>query len=154
MRNFFILLFLALLGYLLYKEVLHRDPPPIKMYKDVAQAWVDGDMSKIRPLCEEPRTETYFEARNFRSLLGGIGLSNVVEIKYVNLVNTPGDQPMLSRVKADLEVYFNPAGVKSENYASWRGVFDFEVGLKQVGEIWKITSFNVSPKEVGEFRYK
>jgi len=154
MRNLFVLFFLAIVGYLIYTEVFKKDPPPIKVYKQIVNAWIAGDMSKIRPLCEEPRTETYFEARSFRSLLEPMGYSNIVETKFVDVVSQAGESATDSKVRGRIEVFFNPPGVKSENYASWRGVFMFDLGLKQVGEIWKITSMSVEKGEVGEFKYK
>lgn len=152
MRNLFILAFLAMVGYLIYNQFIKRDPPPIAAYKMVMDSWVNGDLAKVRIMCEEPRLETIFEVRSLNNLAQPVGVNTVVEHSYTDLTATPGQSANEYAVGGRLTVLFNPPGVTSSVYGSFKAVLNIQLGLRQVGKLWKITSVKIERIEIGEHR--
>jgi hypothetical protein len=154
MRNLVILILLVVVGYFIYKNVVHRDPKDVRMYKSVVESWTKGDMGAIRPVCADPRVEMVFDTRSLANLCQTVGVSNVIEVKHEGVISAQGESATDYVVKGQVLVFFNPHGVQSEYYASFRGVFEFRMGLNNVAEQWTVTSIDIATKELGEYKYK
>ncbi len=154
MKNIVVLVFVAALAYLGYKKYVNRDPAPVRIYKEIAEHWVRGEIDAIVPHCADDMTERAFRFRSVSYLTKPIEIGTIVDISFENVSVAQPDAANQHTVSASQILMFNPPEIDAQNYARWRAVFEHTVLLKEVAGEWKVTSFDVVKKEVGENRYK
>ncbi len=153
MKNILILLFLGLIGYMVWQRYVNRDPEPVRVFKRTVENWTEGDMGSIRPMCANPMVENAFEYRSAEFLTKPHTLATIVEYKYEDIAVTQGDAANEYTVSGRQLVFFNPPNVKAKAYASWRAIFSHSLGLEEVAGEWQITEFSTNLVENGEHRF-
>jgi len=154
MRNLLVLILLAIVGWFIYRNVVHQDPQEVRVYKSMVESWTKGDMNAIRPMCADPRVEMVFSVRSLVNLCQPMGISNVVEFKHEGVTSSPGQSSTDYIVKGQVLVFFNPHGVQAAYAATFRGVFEVRMELRNVAKQWTVTSVDIQGKEIGEHKYK
>ncbi|MBD3242318.1 MAG: hypothetical protein GF331_17130 [Chitinivibrionales bacterium] len=153
MKNILVLLFLGAIGYLVWQRYLHRDPAPVRVFKETVENWAEGDMGSIRPMCANPMVESAFEYRSAEFLTKPQTFETVVEYKYEDVTVTQGDAANEYKVSGRQLVFYNPPGIKASAYASWRAVLSHTLHLQEVAGEWQITEFATNLVEQGEHRF-
>ena len=137
------LVFVLAIAYWFWTNYLNADPPPVRIFKSAAEAWVAEDMATIRPYCRDPAVENAFERRSAGYLMGRQGIGQIVSFEYNELVLDSGEAENVFIVKAKQTVWYNPPGVDSEGYASWYAVFDHSMRVSVTADEWQIDNFAV-----------
>lgn len=147
MKKILVLVVLALVGFIAYRQL--TDSAPIKAYKQFATAWANGQIDGAMAFADGDEIRATLLEKSIQRLMGGVTIQTLHGVRYTIKSEESRDGGVVA-IEAQLMVQFDPPGVESAMRASMYAAFVHKAELKKTPAGWKVVAFDPTFQKMDE----